>query len=208
MLSNSSIHITRPHFLLFQGQVLPKSPPTNSPLLSAHTKVSGRFMNVTLSRPPTVSVMLTYSLTVSLGTSVGKVVSPWLLQSTVLLLQTHLSGQPEANEPKEATITKLPRSPVSRLMVATPHFYSVAFTAFPSQDTCVTVSHSNPVADMPLGGFCHFFRFFPSGGASSLLACPPPTAGNCRAGPPDELRRDRPETQPTNSNPISAKVFT
>ena len=58
-------------------------------------------MNVTLSAPPTVSLMLTYSLTVSLGTSLGKSVRPWLLQSTVLLLHTHFSGQPEANEPKE-----------------------------------------------------------------------------------------------------------
>ena len=65
--------------------------------------------------------MSTYSLTVSLGTSVGKAVRPWLLQSTVLLLHTHLSGQPEANqEPKEDTITRLLRSPVSRLMVAAP----------------------------------------------------------------------------------------
>ena len=78
-------------------------------------------MNVTLSWTPAVSLMLTYSLTVSLGTSLGKAVRPWLLQSTVLLLQTHLSGQPEANEPKEPTITRLPRSPVSRLMLATPH---------------------------------------------------------------------------------------
>ena len=96
---------------------------SNSLLLSAHTKVTkvaARFMNVTLSWLPAVRLMLTYSLTVSLGTSVGKAVRPWLLQSTVLLLHTHLSGQPEANEPKEPTITRLLRSPVSRLMVPAP----------------------------------------------------------------------------------------
>ena len=120
-------------------------------------------MNVTLSWPPAVRLMLTYSLTVSLGTSVGKSVRPWLLQSTVLLLHTHLSGQPEANpKPKLPKITRLLRSPVSRLMVPTPTL-TVGFTAFQvSQDTRVTVSHSNPVAGMPLnvgfatqGGFCH-----------------------------------------------------
>lgn len=110
-------------FCFSRGKSFPRVLPTNSPLLSAHTKVTkvaGRFMNVTLSWPPAVSLMLTYSLTVSLGTSVGKAVRPWLLQSTVLLLHTHLSGQPEANEPKEPTITRLLRSPVSRLMVLTP----------------------------------------------------------------------------------------
>ena len=118
-------------------------------------------MNVTLSRTPAVSLMLTYSLTVSLGTSVGKAVRPWLLQSTVLLLHTHFSGQAEAKEPKEPTITRLPRSPVSRLMLATPTLKSVGFTCFQSQDTCVTVSHCKPVAAMPLGGF--FLRVFRRG---------------------------------------------
>ena len=38
----------------------------------------------------------TYSFTVSLGMLVGKAVRPLLLQSTVELRQTHLSGQAEA----------------------------------------------------------------------------------------------------------------
>ena len=76
-------------------------------------------MNVTLSWTPAVSLMLTYSLTVSLGTSLGKAVRPWLLQSTVLLLHTHFSGQLATNSnPNNPKITRHLRSHVSRLMTA------------------------------------------------------------------------------------------
>ena len=161
-------------------------------------------MNVTLSRTPAVSLMLTYSLTVSLGTSLGKAVRPWLLQSTVLLLHTHLSGQPEANEPKEPTITRLPRSPVSRLMLATSHskvWVSLVFRHRTLVSLCLTANQWLP---------CHTWWFlstcFPAGAASSLLAGPPPTAGNCRAGPPDGRIEGR--TGPRPNPPISAKIFT
>ena len=161
-------------------------------------------MNVTLSRTPAVSLMLTYSLTVSLGTSVGKAVRPWLLQSTVLLLHTHFSGQAEANEPKEPTITRLPRSPVSRLMLATSHFKKCRFHLFSVTGHlchCVSLQASGCHATWWFLSTC-----FPAGAASSLLACPPPTAGNCRAGPPDGRIEGR--TGPRPNPPISAKIFT
>ena len=147
------------HFLPFQGQVLPWSPSTNSPLLSAHTKVTkvaARFMNVTLSWPPAVRLMLTYSLTVSLGTLVGKSVRPWLLQSTVLLLHTHLSGQPEANpKPKQPKITRLLRNPVRRLMLPTPTL-TVGFHCFSvTGHTCHCVSLESSGRHATQCGFCH-----------------------------------------------------
>ena len=156
-------------------------------------------MNVTLSRTPAVSLMLTYSLTVSLGTSVGKVVRPWLLQSTVLLLHTHFSGQAEAKEPKEPTITRLPRSPVSRLMLATPHFkvwVSLVFRHRTLVSLCLTALQWLP---------CHSWWFFPlfyvfSGGGS--IVPPRLSASNCRQLPSRTAGRTdrgshRPETQPT-----------
>ena len=155
-------------------------------------------MNVTLSRTPAVSLMLTYSLTVSLGTSVGKAVRPWLLQSTVLLLHTHFSGQAEANEPKEPTITRLPRSPVSRLMLATSHFkevwVSLVFRHRTLVSLCLTASQWLP---------CHlvvsFYVF--SGGGSIVPPCL--SASNCRQLPSRTAGRTdrgshRPETQPTH----------
>ena len=105
--------------------------------------------------------MSTYSLTVSLGTSVGKAVRPWLLQSTVLLLHTHLSGQPEANqEPKEDTITRLLRSPVSRLMVAAPTKncgISLLFYQRPPRSLCLTriqCKHATLLIFITLGVGC------------------------------------------------------
>ena len=140
-------------------------------------------MNVTLSRTPAVSLRLTYSLTVSLGTSVGKAVRPWLLQSTVLLLHTHLSGQPEANqEPKEDTITRLLRSPVSRLMVAAPTKncgISLLFYQRTPRSLCLTRIQCKHATLLIYHSMCRVGL-----GASSLPACPSQTAGKPRAVPP------------------------
>ena len=131
--------------------------------------------------------MSTYSLTVSLGTSVGKAVRPWLLQSTVLLLHTHLSGQPEANqEPKEDTITRLLRSPVSRLMVAAPTKncgISLLFYQRTPRSLCLTRIQCKHATRLIYHSMCRV-----GWGASSLPACPSQTAGNSRAVPPDDPR--------------------
>ena len=150
--------------------------------------------------------MSTYSLTVSLGTSVGKAVRPWLLQSTVLLLHTHLSGQPEANqEPKEDTITRLLRSPVSRLMVAAATKNCGISLLFLPEDTPVTVSHSDPVQT------CHSvdLSLYVSGGLGSIVP-PRLPVSNCRQFPSSPA--DDPRTGPRSqlhcssaSNPISAQ---
>ena len=128
-------------------------------------------------------LMSTYSLTVSLGTSVGKAVRPWLLQSTVLLLHTHLSGQPEANqEPKEDTITRLLRSPVSRLMVAAPTKkcgISLLFYQRTPRSLCLTRIQCKHATRLIYHSMCRV-----DWGASSLPACPSQTAGKPRAVPP------------------------
>ena len=152
--------------------------------------------------------MSTYSLTVSLGTSVGKAVRPWLLQSTVLLLHTHLSGQPEANqEPKEDTITMLLRSPVSRLMVAAPTKkcgISLLFYQRTPRSLCLTRIQCKHATLLIYHSMCRV-----GWGASSLPACPSQTAGDSRAVPP---ATDDPRTGPRSqlhcssaSNPISAQ---
>ena len=86
-------------------------------------------------------------MTVSLGTSVGKSVRPWLLQSTVLLLHTHLSGQLATNSnPNNPKITKHLSTHVSRLMMALHPTIRSGFVSLflNAQDTSVTVSHLKP----------------------------------------------------------------